>query len=720
MLLSLGFEGIKSFSGPTSLRFAPLTVFTGTNSSGKSTIFQVLLAIRQSFEAAASHFGGLYLSGKDVSLGSYEDWSSGHLANPIEIRLTLGQSPAVVRSAARPRRPTRSGALRGSTRLVQPWWTVPPRARLLFPKYTASGSLYLRLVAGDPSAPIAHLQDLLWASAVSTEDRKETYRFHLRPAPSTDDVVADGTASSDEVVDEEEDFPFKAEFEYLSPASDGPTNPSAMQTEKETARAAVQGLTPISLMVETEYRAVYRALTSIIAASVNRVRDMYFAHAPGQQGGKSRWRPQTHVPTWNSTLSDFQRAENFLQKCSAADLLAFFASYDLFPFHLVAALEPGSVQAFDFQSNAGARLLAQAAFSRLRDLLGEFVPAQALDAPRQVDGSSVTTDAAYIVEKLPPFGSIIQFALDVVQLLPRNETSDTVRLGIARAASDIRQDRRIERQMPAQGWLDRKARHLGSDVRCPTEDDLRSFFVDLVFHLGPLRDEPRNLYTSDLPSTMADVGTRGERAVACLRHFGKDSVLCPVFRDSVAVLEVKSLASAVEFWGAYLGLYTHLDLNVWSKYGTVFRVAVGSGPEAVHADLTNVGVGVSQLLPVLTLCLAAPVGSTLLIEQPELHLHPAVQTRLAYFFVACALTGRQIAIETHSEHLVNGFRLIASEKGIEPDEDLALSYIERERVGSGVTEIKVGNDGSIDRWPAHFFDESERVLAQIMRNRLGE
>ncbi len=65
----------------------------------------------------------------------------------------------------------------------------------------------------------------------------------------------------------------------------------------------------------------------------------------------------------------------------------------------------------------------------------------------------------------------------------------------------------------------------------------------------------------------------------------------------------------------------------------------------------NVGIGTSQVLPVLILGLISPQGTVVIYEQPELHLHPYSQSRLADFFIAMSKLGKQIIIETHSEYI---------------------------------------------------------------------
>lgn len=220
-----------------------------------------------------------------------------------------------------------------------------------------------------------------------------------------------------------------------------------------------------------------------------------------------------------------------------------------------------------------------------------------------------------------------------------------------------------------------------------------------------------------------DVGRGGERAAVILSEYGAAVIDAPrtdLIRGTVG----QTLADAVARWAERIRVVSRMEVSSQSKHGTELRVAAafsahGADEPQVEADLVNVGIGVSQVLPVLVLCLAAPPGSTVLLEQPELHLHPAVQSRLGDFFAACALSGRQIVIETHSEHLINRFRLLVARGQLDPEVDVSLNFIERDDYGSDVEEIKIGPDGTLGRWPRGFFDESERALQEIMQERMS-
>lgn len=199
------------------------------------------------------------------------------------------------------------------------------------------------------------------------------------------------------------------------------------------------------------------------------------------------------------------------------------------------------------------------------------------------------------------------------------------------------------------------------------------------------------------------------------------------------------LIEAVRSWATHLGLVDEVETDVgfpWEDSwiplddvgflpypepeelagaGHVTKVRP-YGMESETLPLTAVGVGVSQMLPVLVLCLLAEQGSVVLLEQPELHLHPALQQRLADFLIAMVRSGRQLIVETHSEYMVSRLRRRIVE---DPDDallDLAkVVFAERDRE-TGLTsyrDVELSPYGAIEEWPAGFFDqaaEEERAI----------
>ena len=145
-----------------------------------------------------------------------------------------------------------------------------------------------------------------------------------------------------------------------------------------------------------------------------------------------------------------------------------------------------------------------------------------------------------------------------------------------------------------------------------------------------------------------------------------------------------------------------------------------------EVDLTSVGVGVSQALPVILLCLLATPESIVLLEQPELHLHPAMQLRLADFLLACANSGRQIVVETHSEHLINRLRRRVVEDPSGRTADVVRLLFAEQENGETIYRTSDINElgGLNEDWPAGFLDvaaeESTRLLEQTLARRRAE
>src|ERR1019366_5707984 len=121
---------------------------------------------------------------------------------------------------------------------------------------------------------------------------------------------------------------------------------------------------------------------------------------------------------------------------------------------------------------------------------------------------------------------------------------------------------------------------------------------------------------------------------------------------------MRTREAAVTDWLLYLGVAESVVTVDKGKLGHELKV-VPPGLTQAH-DLTHVGVGVSQVLPILVMCLLADPDTTLVFEQPELHLHPRVQTLLGAFFLSMGVLGKQCVLETHSEYLINRLRFRAA------------------------------------------------------------
>ena len=283
--------------------------------------------------------------------------------------------------------------------------------------------------------------------------------------------------------------------------------------------------------------------------------------------------------------------------------------------------------------------------------------------------------------------------------------------------------------------LDNKINKINPKFLSSAMEYIDSFFSEQVKYLGPLRSEPKYFYPIGNLVDPDDVGLRGEQTAAVLHVYRKASIkYLPSSRFPLANSELseikrtpvsKPLEEAVQDWANYLGVAGEVQTSDLGKFGHDLTVGldVGSDGRLNPRNLTHVGVGVSQVLPILVMGLLSKEDTTLIFEQPELHLHPLVQTRLADFFLSMALLKKQCIIETHSEHLINRLRFRAATASVEESltDTSKIYFVEKVEGTSRFKEVIVNEYGSIQDWPSGFFDQSyseaENILMASIKKR---
>jgi predicted ATPase len=249
-------------------------------------------------------------------------------------------------------------------------------------------------------------------------------------------------------------------------------------------------------------------------------------------------------------------------------------------------------------------------------------------------------------------------------------------------------------------------------------ESVQRYFTERVRYLGPLRDEPKPVYPLAGNTEPSDVGFKGENTAAVLelhRYSQINYIPTEIFAQSRLTPSPTSatLETAVADWLDYMGIATKHQTQDLGTLGHALKVAP-SEFEELH-DLTHVGVGVSQVLPLLVASLISEPGSTLIFEQPELHLHPRVQSRLADFFISMCWLGKQCIVETHSEYLVNRLRVLSAlSKSAKFTELVQIYFVTRTRVGSDYQPLRINEFGVIKNWPDGFFDESEHLARTLI------
>ena len=230
--------------------------------------------------------------------------------------------------------------------------------------------------------------------------------------------------------------------------------------------------------------------------------------------------------------------------------------------------------------------------------------------------------------------------------------------------------------------------------------------MDQLLYLGPLRQYPKRYYQ-----------WTGERKSRVTEPDGADAIaaLISAARDN------ESLQEDVANWLKQLGLVDGFSIKSTDARERFYEVTVKIGD--AESALMDVGFGVSQVLPVIAMLLSAPAGSIILLEQPELHLHPNAQSALADLMLyAAEKRGLQLIVESHSEHLLRRLqrRIAEVEQEFARPENIKMYFCAPGKTGSTICEVKLDKYGQIANWPPNFMGDISGDLHEMLKAALDQ
>lgn len=233
-----------------------------------------------------------------------------------------------------------------------------------------------------------------------------------------------------------------------------------------------------------------------------------------------------------------------------------------------------------------------------------------------------------------------------------------------------------------------------------------------VFYVGPLREYPKRLYiwSGEAPD---HVGERGDRAIESILASGDRSF------NWKAKQKTKTLQQVIAERLRSMGLIDQFQVKPLGRHRKEYEVLLKTGPRSPEVKLTDVGFGVSQILPVIVECFYVPRRSIVIFEQPEIHLHPRVQADLADLFVDAIHVREdgvardcQFIIESHSEHFLRRLQRRIAEQELS-HRDAALYFVSSRSGAGHIEQLEVDEYGSILNWPDGFFgDEMGDLVAR--------
>ena len=238
--------------------------------------------------------------------------------------------------------------------------------------------------------------------------------------------------------------------------------------------------------------------------------------------------------------------------------------------------------------------------------------------------------------------------------------------------------------------------------------------INYIYYISADRLGPR--VSLPFKNNVTHVGEIGEDVYSLLSRYRDQGGVPDILRHD-SLPDTSSIFEQVRAWLSIISPGVRFDFQVYSN------ADMGIGSFAEFRP-TNVGFGLSYTLPIIVSVLinASILATnkqiksvTLLLENPEAHLHPKGQTQLGYFLSLASQCGVQCIIETHSEHILNGIRIAVKDKRV-PDDNVIFHYF-RKKISADCSEaisIFVDQNGMLDNWPEGFFDEMEQSLTRLL------
>lgn len=219
-----------------------------------------------------------------------------------------------------------------------------------------------------------------------------------------------------------------------------------------------------------------------------------------------------------------------------------------------------------------------------------------------------------------------------------------------------------------------------------------------VFALAPVRTKPQRTYDQ----TTGEFDPEGDHIFVLLARLWHEE-------DSA---ERSRIIKALSDFGEASTLFNRINVKLLGKKPSdpfQILVALGGPP----ANLLDVGYGVSQALPVVVQSVVATKGGMLLLQEPEIHLHPRAQAALGSFFAhLVADEGKHLVIETHSDYLADRIRREVAD-GTIPADDVSILFFDRRKIRTRIHQLALDGDGSILNPPRsyrQFFLQEELSL----------
>ena len=225
-------------------------------------------------------------------------------------------------------------------------------------------------------------------------------------------------------------------------------------------------------------------------------------------------------------------------------------------------------------------------------------------------------------------------------------------------------------------------------------------------YLTAERMGPREMYAMDDPQVAPVVGPSGEDAASVL-YARRDEHVC----EALALPDASNRSLLQQVEARMRTFFPGCRLEIQPvPYANAVTLGLRTSDDTDFHRPVHVGFGITQVLPIVIAALAAKPEDLLLIENPEVHLHPTGQAQMGQFLAKVSQSGVQVILETHSDHILNGVRR-AVKAGVLSADQVSIHFF-RPRSGDDAQVVSpiLDSTGNIDAWPDGFFDQFDKDM----------
>lgn len=323
-----------------------------------------------------------------------------------------------------------------------------------------------------------------------------------------------------------------------------------------------------------------------------------------------------------------------------------------------------------------------------------------------LDEEKIEKALAHLIKRKINFNGILMKLGSAIEVLNQGAYGEKIKIGVTTgeiksAVSIDPTNLNVEMEFESFG-----ERYLGI---VSSFDDAQYLHTDRI--------QPQNIY--DISTTRVSdglLGVHGEYTAHYLDENRRKNLTIPELKHPNA--KTSQLLENVSYWLSEIS--QGIAVNV-KKYDEIQKVSLSY--QYTYGDTTsneyapmNVGFGLTYVLPIIVALLKAKSDEIIIIENPESHLHPKGQVKIAHLCALAAQHGVQLIIESHSDHFLNGLRVATKQKQIAP-ENLKFFYFTKNttELSAQVTELFIDENGRInDDWPEGFFDEYGKQMDELL------